>query len=730
MSVSPILGQGTLPLTFLETTYNGQLYKSFQFESDEFLSYQIQVSQDLKIWSDLATFQGFNETVVFPFAPIPQNGQTTNTPSQNPNPPVVITLERAIGGGTVMTWNSLDNQAPKKSFAPGITLGSHWDAALFFSQQVGLYSYFVSSPPGSAVAAPSQEPELTAADINFRSEFINSGFTALDSAIQNQTPSNNTLSPYPISNGSYFRVKTQIADEDSDGLPDETEQTPPTQGGTGTDHQNPDSDGDGVWDGAEVAQGTDPNDPLSKPTSTIPNVEPPENGQAPSAVGSIKKISFHENHDLTSDSQKVNYKAPHWNSESHNFPVSYSRTLPVVLSAEFELDDTNFYWIDVSATLPNGVLLLKTPLTQEGTSNTWILPPTACGGLDPDGDGPLPQEPKTIADAIKFYSAQAQAGEESYEITWSFHLDGGDAEPIGTTKHTMYVTDGEPILGDSKPDPERVIRQETVFYLACKNAAGKSVGKGDSILDIGKSIYLDFQDRDVQKVIPAQAVQDGIALTYWGDPNGDGVREGEGQANGAGICQLGTKLLADPERNGACTAWVHFLSDTFRVHGFSTIRLQITPKNLQERRFIVNNVILGQPANLNPDGTNPLYDNYHYIEGINVNFYGNPRLGKDGQGASRTNIDPSKIFGNHFILKFQDALFDPSYGSKVYENEVGQPQKDLLKEYEDENIALYALPIVGGNFPYIYRTNNTHPAGHADAVGAEIFAMPFDSDAP
>jgi hypothetical protein len=438
-------------------------------------------------------------------------------------------------------------------------------------------------------------------------------------------------------------------------------------------------------------------------------------GQRKRSTLSVNEIRFlgKGNHVLTSDDQKVTYSAPQWKVKSHNYPISYYKKASMKIEAKFSLSFTPVGAVKVKMTGPEGTVNLPpTDIEKDQASGLWLLSETPLNG--------------TLKDEIGFYGAQDPA--KSFTMTWTLIVGG--VEMVGeTTNHTMYVTHAKPILGDSKPDPDRVIRQETVFYTACKNAAGKSLTKGDTQLDIGKFIFVDFQDRDLQKVVPTKSILDGIPMAYWGDIDGNGLPDAVGNPNGGGICQLGTALLADPDRNGACTAWMHLLSDTFRVHGFSTTRLALTPKDLKERRFVVNNVELDAPANLDPEGTNPLYAKYHYIEGINMSVTGKDEddkvipIGVPGQGSSRFNSDPAKKFGNHFILKFHNALFDPSYGSRVYENIAGQPPKDLLKEYEDENIALYALEIVGGNFPYIYRANKTDPAS-----GVEIVAVPFKSD--
>ena len=692
-SASSVLGQSDIPKTFLDTVSDGQAYKAFQFETDEFLSYRIQASQDLNSWSDLATFHGFNETIVFPFAPISQNGQPTNTPEENPNPPVTLSLARALGGGTVMTWNSLSDQYPRKLHLPGITLGAHWDSAPFFHHATELYTYFIISPSGT-VPVPVNAPALSIEDIWFEANFSNSDFTVIDGAIQNAPPANNALPPYPAGNGSFFRVTAEVADEDRDGLPDETEQKPTSEEGTDTDHQNPDTDGDGIWDGAEVAQGSDPKDPQSKPTDTAPDYPPnTENGgqNAPPNTGGIISIGFHGNHELTSDDQKTNYTDPQWVAGSHNFPVSYSRTKPVELSGKFIVNGANIYNVDVSASLPNKVLLHRTPLDRDGAENAWTLARTAGQGGTPEA--PLP---KNIADTIEFYNAKPNPGEESYDITWTLYINGGAGVPAGTTKHTMYVTHGVPLLATPTESIEQQeIRQETFFYHSCKNTNDKVIDANLTKEGIAELIYAEFLDRDVRRVIPTQGnLRQGIAeqMSYWGDLNNDGLPDAAG-CKGSPI-----EMVASQEGNGTCEAWAAFFSDMIRIHGWNSSTVVLSPIAPNDSFTIKNAQTLINPTadannggydwiRLNP--ANPLGEG-HFIDLIPNTLKGLPAQGDDRFPTA----DPLKTFNTHFLSGLGNHWFDPSYGNPSLSDPL---VADRLKKYENLYVEYYGKSIENGD---------------------------------
>lgn len=699
--LSSAYAQDDLPLDFINSDYGGQLYRAFEFETDEFLTYRIQASQDLQSWTNLATIEGFNENVVFPYLPISENGQPVNTQPGDPNPPVTISLERAIGGGTVMTWNSLSNQSPHKVHLPSVSLGSHWDAAPFFYQNTELYTYFINPPSSAEVEIPTSLPSLSIQDIYFRYDFEDTEFEILDTAIQDQAPTTNSLSPFPVGNGSYFRVVAKIADEDNDGLSDKIEQTSTDDGGTDTNHQNKDTDGDGVSDGAEFAQGTDPKDPQSKPTETIPDYPPnTENGGegAPANTGGIVWVGFEESHELTSDDGIVRYTVPQWKAGSHNFPVSYAKDEFVELSGEFIVNGEIIYSVDVEATLPNGLKLYKTPLDRKpNTNSSWLLKGGICKGEDPDGNGPLKPEAKKIADTIKYYSAQSKDGGVPYEISWKIFINGGPGISAGTTKHTMYVTHGEPLIADKQT--KREIRAESIFNIGCRKANNKVVSENLSILDIGELINTEFTDLNVARVIPTQGALRNEKMTYWGPLENDWRPDPDG-----GTCDMPGDLLR--VGNGNCQAWSFLLSDIFRAQGFNTKRVQIVPNvtiapNPKETLIFVKNHH-PKPAPDGETGPKPEFTHnakYPWALGLNITPYGNNPIGVSGQG----NTEPGKIFKTHFILEFEEALFDPSYGRTAFKGE------RRLKEYEDAAIRFYGyhgLYDGGPSKAHFFRINN------------------------
>ncbi|MDB4618349.1 hypothetical protein OAG53_01610 [Akkermansiaceae bacterium] len=580
-----------IPYDLKTISHDDNFYRAFEFPTDEFYTYTIQNSSNGVIWNNVTTFHGFNETALYPFAFLPTATQATAPILPYSSTPITLSLKRAVGGGTIMTWRSLVDGRPKRVHVASISLGAHWDGSPFFHYTTDLYNYFIESPSSIESPIPTDQSSLITSDKWFKDHFIATEFSILDSEFQSYSTSNNLMLPVANGGNSLFRVVAEIADEDFDGLTDFQEQLAERNGGTGTDHQDPDTDDDEVWDGAEVAQGTDPKDPLSKPTN--PPSRPPDaanpDGNGPPGTGTVLEVDFRKNHNLVSDNLKTKYHGPHWVADSHNFPTSYARTQSVYLRAKFfiappaEEASTEY---EVEATLPNDVYLHRTALLHIG-DNIYRLLTTECKGGIPEGGTVEDAPKKTIADTIEWYSAQ-KPGKE-YEIQWTIY-ENDEPSNAGTTTHTIYITNDQP--GDSQISTPIVgqqadfINQESIFYHACKLADGEVANDEAGKSAIADMLYQEFVDQAVYKVQPSKGLlQSGVGnqLSYWGDMNGDGFPD----LVGAG-CATGRRLLMDVNNNGNCQAWAGLFSDILNAHNFGSKIVFIKPKHPHEF-FLVKN---------------------------------------------------------------------------------------------------------------------------------------------
>ncbi|MGF0068936.1 thrombospondin type 3 repeat-containing protein [Candidatus Spyradosoma sp. SGI.093] len=136
--------------------------------------------------------------------------------------------------------------------------------------------------------------------------------------------------------------------------------------------------------------------------------------------------------------------------------------------------------------------------------------------------------------------------EKNLTISWSVRYAGlTNWLPAGTSVHEIYFTRGEPLTS---------LRQETLFYLGCKNAKGMS---GE--VEIVDAIYEEFADLDVRRK------SDGKQLSYW---KFDDAHE-----------KASTSLLLICEDgDGNCQAWSGLFRDMVRLQGIEAKRVSIFSK--------------------------------------------------------------------------------------------------------------------------------------------------------
>lgn len=670
----------------IEEVVNGETFKSLRFETEEDLFYQVEQTSDLQSWTEIFSIDGLGGAVTIPM--VQTTGQQpppgTNSLEQKG---VTIHLSPTTSNGTLLSWRSLDLRYLVQHHLSSIDLDQTWNTAPLVNYLTADY-YMGVVRSSNPVNAPTALPPLLTEDSALVSQFVSEY-----SNIANGVGGNGTIG-VPIANASFFRIRVSEADIDRDGIPDRIERLP-LPNGTDTDRLKPDTDGDGYWDGAETAQNKDPKDPNDHPD---PQTRPLTNLSGPSGPPlqfDPVEVGFHEkNHVLQSDNGKINYVSPQWRAESHNYPVSYKRGEKITLSGKFKLPPyVTGAFVQVSG--PNGLSFPAPVALISIGDDLWELLPSTCNG--------------NLVDTIKFYSAQT-AGKE-FEPDWIITTsDQTLLTPSQDTKHTMYVTHDVPLIGSSKY--RRIIRRETAFNIGCRNADGMKVdpnapGGAVSRLDITTTIYGEFTDREVARVVPTQGVLRNEAMTYWADTNGDNQPDG--------ACRNALALLASSDGNANCEAWAFLLKEICRAQGFSVGVIGILPTNAAEKWVCIKKMSV-QPANPN---YGPVYQ---WVLGTNLNQFSPPNpngtpgplLGVPGQGLHllAPPLDPRKVFATHYLTQFENTLFDSSYGHLPISG------KNRLHVYEDSYIEFFGFDALLGGNPAVGCRKNT------DIGSSEIIALP------
>ena len=304
-----------------------------------------------------------------------------------------------------------------------------------------------------------------------------------------------------------------------------------------------------------------------------------------------------------------------------NYAVAYVCKSKPKMGATFKLKKaSNFSNIKIKATGPDGIEIPSTTPTISGDEVT----------LDPkESSGALP-------DTIKYYDKKERNGFTAFKLDWQISVDGGaNWSKINSSKHTVYVTLGE---------PKTTLRQETLFYIGCKNAHGV---KDESTART--KAYSEFTDRKVFRVGETEN-----PMRYWGDWRANNIPP-----------YTTAGLLSSADRNGNCQAWSGLFRDILLVQGIEAHRMKVFSKTSNEG-VAVNKWTFTDSGH----GT-PLYP---YL--INIDTKASPAK---GQG----NDDTPPYFNGHWITLSGDAYYDPSYGTSP----VWGANKD--KKYEDSAFAGY-----------------------------------------
>ena len=651
-------------------------YFSIGFETNPDWEYILEIAGGSGTWEPGLTFEGIGGKVSIPLAVL--NGSTQNVSGIN-NPAVVFTIRKVDTGGTMISWNSLETGDRLHYFDSTVptTLNSSFPP---LSQQGSFYTLAIFH--GDSLTAPLTNSYLTPSDTSVI-QALQAEYTTFEGIIQSggSTQGGVTMAAQISGEKAVVRMKVRDLDKDKDGVTDGREKA------NGTDPENPDTDGDGVSDGMESAIGTDPNDGNSFP-SEGDNVPEPLLGGSIGNPGSgsggtnvtpfitgvaVEQVSFFENHELQNDTSLVNYRDPHWVAGSHNFPVSYKRGEPLTVSARFYIKPEPVA-PTVTMTGPNGVNLPATQLTKV-SENIYKLEKVKCQG--------------TLPNTVKLYgiATDENPDRDFLELKWEINSTGTIREEK-TTEHTFYVTHDKPATLQRGDGAVRALRQESLFYHACDRVDGKVIGPALDTLAFVKLIYSGFEDLFVAKMVPTQAKEVPFPMYYYGDTNNNGLPTVDGNVGSEVTdCTTAFSMLSSFDQgNGQCGAWGELLFETIKVHGdgISAELIRIEPVSGIEDGFVVKEIFVVQEdgeleggnngASLDGSGSSGIAE-YPYLQGDDfVKYVTNTPIGIPGQGRGEEGADlvylgpgvnpslpklmsdPEKEFQLHYIVRHSGTL--------------------------------------------------------------------------
>jgi len=181
----------------------------------------------------------------------------------------------------------------------------------------------------------------------------------------------------------------------------------------------------------------------------------------------------------------------------------------------------------------------------------------------------------------------------------------------GPSENPCYVTLADPIATPF----------HTLLYIGCSKAAGKT-----ETTPTAEAIWGEFTDCVVWRK------DDPTTLTYW-----------------VGSAPAGNSATLLANANGQCSCWAHFLLDSWKAQGISNAQVVlVTPNVPTATGFLV------KEWTFSGSGSSTSTAPFVYV--VNRDVF--DEIGIAGQG----NRDPRSDFVLHYVVRYQNEYYDPSYG--------------------------------------------------------------------
>ena len=297
-------------------------------------------------------------------------------------------------------------------------------------------------------------------------------------------------------------------------------------------------------------------------------------------------------------------------------PVAFQSGSALKIVPTFRLPDS---------TVPARIQAL---VTLGNSTNTYTLAWSECGnGIEIPA--PVP------AGTVGYF--------ENATIVWKVCYDENSDtwEDVGTSTHEIYFTRGEPLTGES---------QETLFWVACSGASGKT--NGEMIIN---SIYSAFQSLHILRK------SDKKLLSYWGGSSEEDIAKST------------ATLLADPNGDGNCQAWSSFFRDAIRLHGIVSNRKKVSSRvrcNNETEVLLVKNWHFGTQKGEKTVLVEKFENDYFVETEMTYTHIFLPAAPSAEEGfacpgeivrAQGNSTNPIG-FNHHWIVEAAGHYYDPSYG--------------------------------------------------------------------
>lgn len=257
-SLSLAHSQDSAPQTWFENlpADNQSILRCYTLRTIPGVRYQVESSQNLVDWHQETALYGLGQDYTVPMHAISSGGATATSGNAITNVSLMVRPSATNSGDLVISWPSLENEAPITQLVPNAS-AIGWNQLPLFSWPQGTYQFFIrfetspATPPANAPTLGSEDTAMVAA--------FQAAIPSINEAIGNSTAlSRNTplASSAATDEKKFWRIRYDwTSDLDRDGTPDWAEFERLAEGNTGSIGDNAydaDSNGDGIKDGQQT----------------------------------------------------------------------------------------------------------------------------------------------------------------------------------------------------------------------------------------------------------------------------------------------------------------------------------------------------------------------------------------------------------------------------------------------------------------------------------------------